>query len=155
MSRARSQVVPGPPSPAASTAPRAPSPPIHPHRLPWVALLARVFALDVTVCLACGGRLRLIAAPTDPASDITALSTRHRATDRTSADLLPKRPFIISIHKTSLNLIHHSDIHGDSEFTCDNGSGSTRGIIKGCFCSRKRDWRTFEIGTFSDSNRFS
>jgi len=30
--------------------------------------LARVFALDVTVCPACGGRLRLIAALTDPAS---------------------------------------------------------------------------------------
>ena len=32
------------------------------------ALLARVFALDVTVCPACGGRLRLIAVLTDPAS---------------------------------------------------------------------------------------
>ena len=32
------------------------------------ALLARVFALDVTVCPACGGRLRLIAALTHPAS---------------------------------------------------------------------------------------
>ena len=31
-------------------------------------MLARVFALDVTVCPACGGRLRLIAALTDPAS---------------------------------------------------------------------------------------
>ena len=32
------------------------------------ALLARVFALDLTVCPACGGRLRLIAALTDPTS---------------------------------------------------------------------------------------
>ena len=31
-------------------------------------LLARVFALAVTVCPACGGRLRLIAALTDPVS---------------------------------------------------------------------------------------
>ena len=30
--------------------------------------MARFFALDVTVCPACGGRLRLIAVLTDPAS---------------------------------------------------------------------------------------
>jgi hypothetical protein len=66
--RDRSQVVPPPPSPAASTAPGAPVPSIHPHRFFWAALLARVFALDVTVCLACGGRRRRIAALTDPAS---------------------------------------------------------------------------------------
>jgi hypothetical protein len=58
-----------PPSPTVSSAPGdALAPPLGPHRLPWAALLARVFALDVTVCPACGGRLRLIAALTDPAS---------------------------------------------------------------------------------------
>jgi hypothetical protein len=65
----RSQVVPSPPVPTAAPAPGgSPVPLIRPHRLPWAALLARVFALDVTVCPACGGRLRLIAALTDPAS---------------------------------------------------------------------------------------
>ena len=38
------------------------------HRLGWAALLARVFAPDLSVCPACGGRLRIIAALTDPAS---------------------------------------------------------------------------------------
>jgi hypothetical protein len=41
---------------------------VSPHRLTWAALLARAFALDVTVCPACGGRRRLIAAQADPAS---------------------------------------------------------------------------------------
>ena len=38
------------------------------RRLVWAALLARVFAVDVTLCPACGGRLRLIAVLSDPAS---------------------------------------------------------------------------------------
>jgi len=65
--RHRRQVVPAPPTPAVSAAPDAPAPSTHPHRYSWSALLARVFAVDVTVCPACGGRLRLIAALTDPA----------------------------------------------------------------------------------------
>ena len=65
----RSQTVPAPPSPTVSLAPGdSPAAPLRPHRLPWAALLARVFALDVTVCPDCGGRLRLIAALTDPVS---------------------------------------------------------------------------------------
>jgi len=65
----RPQVVPAPPSPTGSPAAGdSLAPPLCPHRLTWAALLARVFALDVTVCPACGGRLRLIAARTDPAS---------------------------------------------------------------------------------------
>jgi hypothetical protein len=38
------------------------------NRLLWAALLARVFAIDVTKCPRCGGRLRLVAAITDAAS---------------------------------------------------------------------------------------
>ncbi|OGB76198.1 MAG: hypothetical protein A2496_08820 [Burkholderiales bacterium RIFOXYC12_FULL_60_6] len=38
------------------------------NRLLWAALLARVFAIDVTKCPKCGGRLRLVAAVTDAAS---------------------------------------------------------------------------------------
>ena len=37
------------------------------HRLGWAALLARVFAADLSGCRACGGRLRIVAALTDPA----------------------------------------------------------------------------------------
>ena len=67
--RHRSQVVPAPlslpvsPTPGASLAAST-----GPPRISWAALLARIFALDVTRCPACGGGLRLIAALTDPAS---------------------------------------------------------------------------------------
>ena len=66
--RHRRQVVPDPPVLAASTEASAPVPFTHPHRLSWAVLLVRVFALDVTICPACGGRLHLTAALTDPAS---------------------------------------------------------------------------------------
>ena len=78
----RSQTVPAPPSPTVSLAPGdSPAAPLRPHRLPWAALLARVFALDVTVCPDCGGRLRLIAALTDPVS-VRGRSVRGRPADR-------------------------------------------------------------------------
>ena len=38
------------------------------RRLGWAALLARVFAVDVTRCPRCGGRLGLVAVLSDPAS---------------------------------------------------------------------------------------
>ena len=38
------------------------------RRLGWAALLARVFAVDVTLCPSCGGRLGLVAVLSDPAS---------------------------------------------------------------------------------------
>ena len=66
--RHRRQVVPDPPVLAESTEAAAPVPFTHPHRLSWAVLLVRVFALDVTICPACGGRLHLTAALTDPAS---------------------------------------------------------------------------------------
>ena len=44
------------------------SPQARAHRLTWAALLARVFDLDGTLCPACGGRMRIIAALTDSAS---------------------------------------------------------------------------------------
>ena len=67
--RHRSQVVPAPLSPPVSPTPGASfAASTGPPRISWAALLARVFALDVTRCPVCGGRLRLIAALTDPAS---------------------------------------------------------------------------------------
>ena len=67
--RHRSQVVPAPPSPPVSPTPGVSlAASTGPPRIAWAALLARVFALDVTRCPACGGRLRLIAALTNPAS---------------------------------------------------------------------------------------
>jgi hypothetical protein len=38
------------------------------RRLGWAALLARVFAVDVTLCPSCGGRLGLVAVLSDAAS---------------------------------------------------------------------------------------
>ncbi len=43
------------------------------HRRRWATLLARVFSSDLSECAACGGRLRIIAALTDPASIRTCL----------------------------------------------------------------------------------
>lgn len=40
----------------------------HGHRISWSKLLARVFQIDVQQCPACGGRLKILAALTDPAS---------------------------------------------------------------------------------------
>ena len=37
-----------------------------PRRLAWASLLARVFAIDVTVCRKCGGRMRILEVVSDP-----------------------------------------------------------------------------------------
>ncbi|MEW6755716.1 MAG: transposase [Candidatus Latescibacterota bacterium] len=62
----RAQIVPTPPLPPAPSGP-APAAAC-PGRRSWALLLARVFRVDVTVCPACGGPMRIIAALTDPDS---------------------------------------------------------------------------------------
>ena len=47
---------------------RPPPPAQRRHRLAWAVLLARVWAIDVTECPACGGRMKVVAAVTDPCS---------------------------------------------------------------------------------------
>ena len=47
--------------------PRPESPPPRRHRIPWAELFKRVFKEEVDRC-ACGGRLRLVAMLTEPAS---------------------------------------------------------------------------------------
>jgi hypothetical protein len=66
----RKQIVPSPPPATESgTEPAAlDAPPARAHRLTWAKLLARVFDLAGTLCPACGGRMRLIAALTDEVS---------------------------------------------------------------------------------------
>jgi hypothetical protein len=67
----RAQIVPGPKpveetgtgGSAAQTTPAQPQ-----HRLAWAVLLARVFQFDVTVCDRCGGKVKIVAALTDPGS---------------------------------------------------------------------------------------
>jgi len=39
-----------------------------PRRIGWAHLLARVFAVDVTVCSKCGGRMKILEIVTDPAA---------------------------------------------------------------------------------------
>ena len=56
-----------------------------PRRLGWAGLLARVFAVDVTVCRACGGRMRILDVVSDP-DDIARVDHRARAPPR------PPRP---------------------------------------------------------------
>ncbi len=49
--------------------------------LGWAALLARVFAVDVTLCPSCGGRLRLVVMLRDAASIVRYLSGVRLAAD--------------------------------------------------------------------------
>lgn len=65
----RSQVIPPPrtpPPPELQAASHAPAKPERPaghrsHYRPWTELLARTFAIDVTLCPSCSGRMRLVA----------------------------------------------------------------------------------------------
>ena len=66
--RARDRIVPAQPVAEPSAADGDASVASCGHRLRWATLLARVFSSDLSECAACGGRLRIIAALTDPAS---------------------------------------------------------------------------------------
>ena len=59
-------IVPAKPVEESTAADRASSAPPCAHRLRWATLLARVFSSDLSACAACGGRLRIVAALTDP-----------------------------------------------------------------------------------------
>ena len=71
--RARDRIVPAQPGAEPSAADASASAAACGHRLRWATLLARVFSADISECAACGGRLRIIAARTDPASIRTCL----------------------------------------------------------------------------------
>ena len=68
----RSQIVPEPqketgqPTPCSHDGGTAPA--LRRHRLAWAVLLARVFRMDVTLCPACGGSMKIVAALTNPHS---------------------------------------------------------------------------------------
>ncbi len=66
------------------------------HRLRWATLLARVFSSDLSECAACGGRLRIIAALTDPASircHLTGIGLSARPPALAPARTPPQPPF--------------------------------------------------------------
>ena len=71
--RARDLIVPAQPVAEPAAADGAASAASCGHRLRWATLLGRVFSSDLSECAACGGRLRIIAALTDPASIRTYL----------------------------------------------------------------------------------
>ena len=71
--RLREHVIPKPAAPpppqlpldfALSSDPAESSP--RPRRIGWAKLLARVFALDITRCRKCGGRMRVLEVVSDP-----------------------------------------------------------------------------------------
>ena len=66
--RDRDRIVPAKPVAQPSAADGDPRPQPCGHRLGWATLLGRVFSADLSQCPACGGRLRIIAALTDPTS---------------------------------------------------------------------------------------
>ena len=66
------------------------------HRRRWATLLARVFSSDLSACAACGGRLRIIAALTDPASIrcyLTGVGLSARPPALAPARTPPQPPF--------------------------------------------------------------
>ena len=71
--RDRGRIVPAKPVEESTAADGDTSAPSCAHRLGWAALLARVLGADLSACAACGGRLRIFAALTDPTSIRTYL----------------------------------------------------------------------------------
>ena len=71
--QARYRIVPAKPVEESTAGDRDSSAPPCAHRPRWAILLARVFSSDLSACAACGGRLRIVAALTGPASIRTCL----------------------------------------------------------------------------------
>ena len=69
-SKLRAHIVPkptAPPEPLASESPEPKNTAGSRYR-PWAELLKRCFSIDVLTCTGCGGRMRLVALVTEPAS---------------------------------------------------------------------------------------
>ena len=71
----RAQIVPGPiaADEATDAGENESTPTPRRHRLAWAVLLARVFQFELTVCDRCGGKVKIVAAVTDPRSIRTYL----------------------------------------------------------------------------------
>ena len=90
--------VPGPQEVVAEGCAHAeqPSSPQPVYRLSWARLLARVFRVDVTECPACGGKMKIIAALTEPVAIRTYLDgvgLASRPPPIAPARLLPQTEF--------------------------------------------------------------
>jgi hypothetical protein len=86
----RAQIVPGP-SPLTQTegCEHDTAGGVRAHRVSWAKLLARVFQYDVSVCPSCSGRMKVIAALTQPAAIQAFLS---------AVGLPPRAPPITTAH---------------------------------------------------------
>lgn len=85
-SRWRKRIAPEPPAvPAPALAPAPGTDNVPPKRAgfyrPWAELLKRTFGFDVLACKRCGGRLRLLAMVTEPASVVRYLARIGETTD--------------------------------------------------------------------------
>ena len=88
----RDRIVPGPQEVLEEGCVHAeqPSAPQPVYRLSWARLLARVFRVDVTECPACGGKMKIIAALTEPLAIRTYLDGVGLASRPTP--IAPARP---------------------------------------------------------------
>ena len=74
-SRWRRRIAPGPPAVPAPAAGAENAPPRRAGSYrPWADLLKRTFGFDVLACKRCGGRMRLLAMVTEPASVVRYLA---------------------------------------------------------------------------------
>jgi hypothetical protein len=85
---ARSWIVPRAEAPATAS-PKPKTPPGKTCRLPWAALLRRVFLVDALACPRCHGRMRIVAAVMDAATVERIL--RHLGHEPRAPTLKPAR----------------------------------------------------------------
>ena len=63
-----------------------------PRRIGWAKLIARVFALDITRCRKCGGRMRVLEVVSDPGRHRPHLARRPRSACASSSRPAPVAP---------------------------------------------------------------
>jgi len=93
-SKLRARIVPKPtvaPAPVAGESPE-PKKVAGSRYRPWAELLKRCFSIDVLTCTGCGGRMRLVALVTEPASIGRFLRGLGETHDAPSARRLAARP---------------------------------------------------------------
>jgi len=93
-SKLRARIVPKPTVALAPIAGESPEPKkvAGSRYRPWAELLKRCFSIDVLTCTGCGGRMRLVALVTEPASIRRFLRGVRETSDAPSARRLAARP---------------------------------------------------------------
>ncbi len=138
--RARERIVPAKPVAEPSAADGDASAVSCGHRLRWATLLARVFSSDISECAACGGRLRIIAALTDPASIRTYLEgvgLPAMPPPRVPPDL-PSRPVAVA-GRTAGCALNGPEGPGLIRIRADRQPNCTASSV---LRARSKDWQT-------------